>query len=1112
MKNILTILLLSSGLLLSQTADQIQQAKSVIKRTGMSESQVKSAAKDRGYSDQQINAAIQKEKASKSTSVQPTPDLIEKVDAPDLGVSNDVDQGDEIKEPATFEDAELPIIEDEMMEIEEESSLEVESEAQPFTKALTYFGYDIFKRDPALFQASSVGAVDPEYLIGPGDEIIVMLWGETQFRQVMSVDREGFVFIPEVGQVFVNGLNLSLLESKLFRVLSQSYASLNPEGRRPTTFLDVSLGNLRPLRIQVLGEVAQPGAYTVSPSATLFSALYYFNGPTTLGSLRDIHLIRGGKKIASIDFYDYLLTGKKPKDQKLQLDDVIFIPKRGKTVSIQGEVTRNAIFEIKGKEKFNDLLAMAGGLKNTAYLDRAQIDRIVPFNERTDSWNDRVLEDFNLGMILKDDRPLKLRDSDAIQIFSIMDMHRNDIYIVGTSISRPGRYELSPGMRIADLIQEAGGVLGDVYLEKCDIIRTRNQDLRQKQISIHLGKALEGDPIHNIELNWMDRVRVYGYSEMIPVYNITLNGHVKTPGRYRLYENMTLYDLLFKYGGFMDEEFKKRTYLKRAELVRFKKESDEKEIISFDLGLVLKKDGIANLKLQTYDAIRIFSLTEIKGETQYVSISGHVKRPGRYELFENNMTVYDILFKSGGFMDEEFKKRTYLKRAELVRFKKESDEKEIISFDLGLVLKKDGIANLKLQTYDAIRIFSLTEIKGETQYVSISGHVKRPGRYELFENNMTVYDILFKSGGFDDPLYRSQTFLNRADLYRFDKDRITQTISSFNLGKVLSGKNHQENFTLLPGDEIKVYAETIFNSVRQVSINGVVRTPGSYSLKTNMTLKDLILEAGGLNFDVYRYKVEVARIDPSNNSLNEYAKKITFDMDEKFSVSNIASDGAPISDITDSFELNAYDVVSVRPDPFFTKQRNVNISGMVLYPGDYTILSHDEKITDIIERAGGLRPEAYPDGSQFIRAEKTIKLSFTEIIKKPDSKLNFNVQGGDEIIITPHPNLVAIQGEVNNPGLRKHVSGKNVKYYVNISAGLNLDADRENIWVQYPNGDSKKWRRFSLLSPKVMDGSIIVVGKKPEEEPLDRTEFAKEVAAIFADFAQVVALILIANK
>ena len=163
-----------------------------------------------------------------------------------------------------------------------------------------------------------------------------MLLEETQFRQVLSVDREGFVFIPEVGQVFVNGLNLSLLESKLFRVLSQSYASLNPLNRKPTTFLDISLGNLRPLRIQVLGwEVPQPGAYTVSPTATLFSLLYYFNGPTTMGSLRQITLIRNGEEI-EIDFYDYLLTGRTPNDQKLQIDDVVFVPKRLKTVKISG--------------------------------------------------------------------------------------------------------------------------------------------------------------------------------------------------------------------------------------------------------------------------------------------------------------------------------------------------------------------------------------------------------------------------------------------------------------------------------------------------------------------------------------------------------------------------------------------------------------------------------------------------------------------------------------------------------------------------------------------------------------------------------------------------------
>ena len=256
-------------------------------------------AKDRGMTDQQIEAEAQArginldEAGDGSTTQQMTDPQIEPV----LDESVILDPPDS--------------------EMTTEEELVLETTAEPSREATSYYGYQIFQGDPGAFQASTFGAVDPNYNIGPGDQIIVMLWGETQFRQVLTVDREGFVFIPEIGQVFVNGLNLSLLESKLFRGLSQSFASLNPQGRKPTTFLDVSLGNLRPLRIQVLGEVAQPGAYTVSPSATLFSALYYFNGPTTLGSLRDIRLIRGGKELVSIDFYDYLLTGKKPKDHSL---------------------------------------------------------------------------------------------------------------------------------------------------------------------------------------------------------------------------------------------------------------------------------------------------------------------------------------------------------------------------------------------------------------------------------------------------------------------------------------------------------------------------------------------------------------------------------------------------------------------------------------------------------------------------------------------------------------------------------------------------------------------------------------------------------------------------
>ena len=325
---------------------------------------------------------------------------------------------------------------------------------------------------PQYFKEVLLAQWTPDYLIGPGDEIIVMLWGETQFRQELIVDREGFIFIPDIGQVFVNGLNLNLLESKLFRVLSQSYASLNPQGAKATTFLDVSLGNLRPLRIQVLGAVAQPGAYTVSPSATIFSSLYYFNGPTTLGSLRDIRLIRSGEEISKIDFYDYLLTGKTPRDEKLQLDDVIFIPNRGKTITIRGEINQPGIYELKDKETLKNIIEIAGGLRITAYLDRAQIDRIVPFEQRESLGMDRMFTDVNLNEVLKSQNLFELQDGDRIEIYSVMDIRQNIVNLQG-AVSRPGSFDIGDSLYLKDLIQKADGISGDAYLERVDVVRIK---------------------------------------------------------------------------------------------------------------------------------------------------------------------------------------------------------------------------------------------------------------------------------------------------------------------------------------------------------------------------------------------------------------------------------------------------------------------------------------------------------------------------------------------------------------------------------------------------------------------------------------------------------------
>ncbi len=913
MKNIFQMILICSGLLLSQTAEQIKKAKEIIQKSGMSESQAKATARAQGYTDKQIDDAAKKMKASKKN---PTTSIFEsskEVELPKLGKSNEIDQAESLDGSITVEQFSSNSEDD--LEIIDESRIDFESEPQPGRRTLNYFGYDIFKRDPALFQATSVGAVDPDYLIGPGDEIIVMLWGETQFRQVLTVDREGFVFIPEIGQVFVNGLNLSLLESKLFRVFSQSYASLNPQNRTPTTFLDVSLGNLRPLRIQVLGEVAQPGAYTVSPSATLFSALYYFNGPTTLGSLRDVQLIRAGEKVASIDFYDFLLTGKKPKDQKLQLDDVIFIPRRQKTVHIEGEINREGIFELKPDENLADFISIAGDFKITAYLDRAQIDRIVPFKDRQDIGMDRMVTDVNLDKILSSEIDFPLQDGDRIQIFSVLDNRQNIVELQG-SVTRPGSYDLGDSLKLSELIAKADGILGDAYLDRADIIRIK-PDFTEELIKINLGEALNKNLDQDKVLQGLDRVRIYGITEMVP-----------------------------------------RTY---------------------------------------------------------VSILGHVKRPGRY-LLRENMTLYDLIFKAGGFVDEEFRKKT---------------------------------------------------------------------------------------------------FLERADLLRMNKDNVTRSIKTFNLGELLSAPKSGADVPLQANDMVRIYEKSIFMNDKSITINGVVRRPGTYKLKTEMSIKDLILEAGGTMEDVYRYRVEVARIDPLNKSLEKYAEIITFNVDEKFSISPGSLDGLMGQKDSSSamvFQLKPYDLVSIRPDPYFNNQKRVLISGQVLYPGEYTILKPDEKITDIIKRAGGLLNNAYANASSFIRNGEKVNVSYEEILKNPKSKLNFNMQNGDQIIINSYPNIVKVIGSVNRPGVQKYVFGKRLRYYINTSGGMNPDADIGNIWVDYPNGISKKYSKWSLLSPKIMDGSFITVGKKKEEEPFDRTEFAKEVTAILANLAQAISLIYLATN
>ena len=886
MRKFILYLLFFHQLVFLQTTNQIKMVKEYAKRSGMTKSDIISTAKSQGYTDKEIEDAIAKEKPEENKKSDLKDNMTEISNGEDFIQTNDNQESQESNL--------------------EEELLEIDSKEQIVRNELSYFGYDIFNRDPSLFQASAVGAVEPDYLIGPEDEIIVMLWGETQFRQVLTVNREGFIFIPEVGQVFVNGLNLNLLESKLFRVMSQSYASLNPQGRKATTFLDVSLGNLRPLRIQVVGEVAQPGAYTINHSATLFSSLYYFNGPTTLGSLRNISLIRGGKEIGSIDFYDYLLTGKKPNDYKLQLDDIVFIPRRFKTVTIEGEINRPGIYELKSNETLQDIINMSGDLKITAYLDRVQIDRIVPFKERKDLGMDRMVSDIDLKQIVYGDEDLDLQDGDRIQIFSILDSRLNIVEITG-AVTRPGSYQLEDSLYLFDLIEKSDGLLGDAYRSRIDVIRVDSK-LNQKLIKLNLDKVLIKDPDNNILLNNLDRVTVYSLGDMITKNTVSVNGNVKRPGTYALIDSMTIRDLIFSSGGFVDQEFLQSSYLERA------------------------------------------------------------------------------------------------------------------------------------------------------------------------------------------------------DLLRYTDNNINRKILSFNLGELIQNKDFEQNLMLQAGDEIIIYPKTLFENSYSISINGSVINPGIYELKNQMTLKDLLIEAGGFSNDVFRYLVEISRIDPQNTSSHIYSTKRELSINKKY------LDMLPVSDDSKGNInplLEPYDIVFIRPDPYFSMQRKVEVIGNVMYPGEYSILNASETIKDIIERAGGVKESAYLEGSTFIRNGEEIKISLSNVIKKSKSKYNYQVQDNDKIIIVSYPRFFTLSGEINAPGNYPYKPGGRIKSAIKEAGGLSPNADKSNIYIIYPSGISKKYQKF-IGNHRIMDGSEIIIGLAPEEEPFDRTEYFKELTNIMASLAQTLSILFIA--
>jgi len=536
--------------------------------------------------------------------------------------------------------------------------------------SLKPFGYEIFNGTSPTFAPIPETPVPETYLLGPGDNLIVNLWGRAEQEYQLAVDREGKIFIPKAGEMVVWGMTITQFEGKLKSRLAKIYSNF---------FVSVMLGKLRSVKIFVLGEVKKPGGYTLTSLSTFFSALYAAGGPTERGSMRKIKVLRQNKEVAELDLYELLLKGYNSADQKLETGDVIYVPVSGPQVRIKGEVKRPANYELKGTEKVWDLIELAGGTLPTAYLKRVVLDRLQAEDQRE-------LVNLNLSDSTSHSSDnLLLRDGDEISVLSKYQFRPNVAWITG-KIKHPGSFERSEGMRVKELLNGGEQLEPDAYLPRADLFRVM-PDARRTLLSVALDKLLADGSTANLILQDRDSLVVYSINEVERKKFVSIEGDVKTSGKYELLENMRLSDLIFQAGN-----PNKSAYKLRAELARVNP-GHPSDIYYFALDSILENPKTEiDLILQEDDKIFIREIPDWN-EHRVVKISGEVNFPGKYALRKENETIYEIFQRAGGFSPKAFIPGITLMRHSIAEHIKRQNLPSLIAQTQ--LLEKDSLGNIE---------------------------------------------------------------------------------------------------------------------------------------------------------------------------------------------------------------------------------------------------------------------------------------------------------------------------------------------------------------------------------------------------------------------------------
>ena len=497
------------------------------------------------------------------------------------------------------------------------------------------FGYDLFRKPPSTFAPVDNIPVGPDYVLGPGDEIRITIWGKIEGQWNVVVDRDGNVSLPKVGILGVTGLTFKELKELLHKEFSKYYTGFE---------MNVSMGPLRTIRVYVVGNAERPGAYTVSSLSTLVNALFEAGGPSKTGTMRDIQVKRSGETIVHFDIYDFLLKGDKTKDIRLMPEDVIFIPPVGTLVGIAGNVRNPAIYELKGETRLFDLIQMAGGLTSVAFKGRVQVQRIEDHQFRT------IFEGDLIEIEKNPEKNFAIRDGDLVKVFSVVET-KNTIIITG-AVANPGEYGVTPGVtKVRDVISLSGGLLYYASNQaEITRIKVTQAGPQTERLSVDLSKAMEDDPKHNVPLEINDYLFVRTVPEWELYRTVTISGEVKFPGTYTIRKGERLSSLIERAGGYTDSAYLRGAVFTRERVRELQQRQLDEMVERLERELLGRGAAEVAVALSPEDA-RITEY-EIKQKRDFIDALKGVKAKGRMAIKIDEpeilkKTPYDIELEEG---------------------------------------------------------------------------------------------------------------------------------------------------------------------------------------------------------------------------------------------------------------------------------------------------------------------------------------------------------------------------------------------------------------------------------------------------------------------------------